>query len=314
MQQTTKAFDYINELLKLTICRKDGDSCRLLNSEEKNIFIDKIGLLLSLESSRKTKILFRGTKRKIVQKRFENRLNSNDSLYDGLFLVGEKAKLYLNKEEELVHPITHINKTGKDVSRWIFNEFHQINYTKAIEQKYFEDFNNLCDFVSKTYSSQKILDYYLSMLHTYQSDFSLSFVSTTSDPQTAKDSEHGNDFVIVFWLPREYEVHKFCEQDLKNMNTVLTKKGLPIFDRQFKPEEKEYSIKGCIMPHFIIGVHDMINNRFVVNPGLFVDKLDWENDGFDVDNFSFREFITTTKYLRYVTLTNNIFTEGISND
>lgn len=89
---------------------------------------------------------------------------------------------------------------------------------------------------------------------------------------------------------------------LKEKATEIHSKKLPLLYDSFHPEENEISIKGCILPHYILGVYDTDNKEFIVNPHSLTKKRDWIGHGFDIDQKTFSKFIKTTEYKKYLEL------------
>lgn len=270
-----------------------------ISQEEKELIKNKIGKLIECEKNGNCVLLARGLKKDILQKRLICKLNSNDSLYDGLFLVGEKAKNFLEKESDIPHPIKIISDTGVDVALWIFDEYE---YMKKVskELEYFKDRSNKRKFAERIKNRTELIDYYLFGLHTFNSDSLVNFVSSTTSPKVAMS--HENDFIILFWLPNEYKHLSVSKDKLESMKEKIKKLKLPILKDSFHTEENEYSMKGFILPHFILCALDLNENSIIINPRILQEKDDWVIDGFDVDGMAFREFIKSTKYKRFLTL------------
>jgi hypothetical protein len=93
---------------------------------------------------------------------------------------------------------------------------------------------------------------------------------------------------------------------LKELNSKVTIKNLPVLSDSFYPTENEFSFKGFILPHIIIGVHDLDTNEFILNPALLIEKTNWLQEGFDIDQSNFELFIKQTKYKRFLILTDKL--------
>lgn len=102
----------------------------------------KLQVLIKSLNSRKNIVLARGVRKDWLNKRLSNKLNSNNSLYEGLFMVGEKAKNYLHKEIPDGHPLTNIFANGIKVGEWIFEEYSKISISNNFEVEYFKNIEN----------------------------------------------------------------------------------------------------------------------------------------------------------------------------
>lgn len=277
----------------------DTEKCNEIQIKK---FWQYIDLITQAEDNKEVQILFRGTKLQILKSKLVSKLNSNNSLFDGLFLVGEKAKNYLKKEKKIPHPIKVINSTGQNIAEWIFDEYKSLD-SEIIGTKYFQDDLNRRLFAKEIKKNTLLIDYYLKGLHTWNSDLLVNFVSATSNFNVA--SSNGNDMIILLWMSKDYSKHVLVSSSLKQQEKVLNTKKLPVIKTLFK-EEQEYSFKGFILPHYILGAYKQNENKLIINPALLVkDNLDWIQNGFEIDNEKFSDFIKTTRYERFLTLHDN---------
>lgn len=302
-----KAFQKVSHLLeyilKGEIKIKLDSSLRSANPEEIDCLNLKILSILGHENKGNCKLLVRGTKKEILTKRLVSKLNSNDSLYDGIFLVGEKAKNYLHKCSEITHPIKIITDTGNEVVSWIFDSYSQIPPgQETINTEYFKEKKNKQKFINKIKSNQSLTDYYLYGIHTWDSGNLVNFVSATTDPEVSFDCN--NDLIIIFWLNQSYSRFSMSKSKLEEQACTIKKLKLPLLNDSFHPGESEVSMKGFILPHYILGVYDKSESYFVPNPEIFKEKDDWKEDGFDINHLNFEAFIKNTQYKRFLSLIN----------
>jgi hypothetical protein len=282
---------------------KNENGLRPCENDEEVKFLEIIDLLFEASERGEVKLLLRGTKLKLLSEKLITKLNSNDSLFDGLFLVGEKAKNYLHKDDIIPHPIKAINTKNAEVADFIFDEYSKIKSAK-ISNGYFGNPSNKQLFISSVKDQTELIDYYLFGLHTWNSDFLVNFVSTTSNIEIA--FQYGNDLIIFLWLPNNYVNHTISRATLASIQSTIIEKGLPLLEDSFFKEEQEYSFKGFVLPHFIIGAFKVQENEFVINPSIMnTQGVDWIENGLEVDGDSFLEFIKNTKYQRFLTLYNN---------
>jgi hypothetical protein len=124
-------------ILNSEISLKFSDN-RYATDTEKIIVEDKMKILIENDQY---SILLRGVTKSTVRKRLISKLNSDDSLYDGLFLVGDKAKNFLEKSENIPHPIKIISSNDNKTAAWIFETYS--NLTKGtIDLNFFKDNKN----------------------------------------------------------------------------------------------------------------------------------------------------------------------------
>lgn len=274
----------------------DKEECK---ESERGKFIEYLDLLTKHD---KTIPLFRGTKIKDIKSKLITELNSNNSLFDGLFLVGDKAKNYLEKVEDIPHQIKVIDTVGSEVCNWIFEEYENLPI-ELVKTNYFKAGTNRIKFINTIKEDRNLIDYYLVGLHKWNSGILVNFVSTTSSFDQA--SSHGNDLIILLWLSECYSTYVIGKTKLNDILKKLSTKGLPQWNDFFENED-EYSFKGFILPHFIMGALSLKENIFIINPALFRSRdSNWIENGFEINDERFYEFIKSTKYKRFLTLYHN---------
>lgn len=292
-------------LLNTSVPLKFGEG-KVATVTEKEIVSKKIALLINDE---RCNLLLRGLRKSTVKKTLISKLNSNDSLYDGLFLVGDKAKNFLRDSESIPHPMKLISSIGVETAKWIFDAYSQVT-SGPIDLAFFQNEKNKEAFAENIKDDEELTNYYLFGLHTHNSENLVNFVSTTSSPRVAKNNEASDKLVLFLWIPTTYTL--FISLDnLRKLKSKVEGRGLPVLVDSFYPEESEFAFKGFILPHMIIGVHDLQENELIINPALLADKIDWREQGFDIDQSDFRMFIKQTKYKRFLTLTDKLHEEAV---
>ncbi|MCJ8163528.1 hypothetical protein MKJ04_01655 [Pontibacter sp. E15-1] len=278
---------------------------------DRRIALDKIRRFLNYDDN-EALLLLRGIKKSKLRDNLNAKLNSNDSLYDGLFLVGDKAKNFLHESGKTGNPLKNININNTKIAKWIFDNYSELNSelnNAPIDLTYFKNVNNKNIFSKTLKFNKDIFDYYFYGLQTYESNRLVNYVSTTLSPQTALWNEKSNKLIVFLWLPNTYNLYMSVSK-LDEYKEKITKLKLPVLSNSFHPKEEEFSLKGFIPPHFIICVHDLDEQAIILNPALLVDKDNWIEDGLHVDQSDFSEFIKTTHYKRYLQLMpQNIFEE-----
>ncbi len=267
------------------------------------IALEKINSILT-ETIPKSKLLLRGITKSVIKNRLISKLNSNDSLYDGLFLVGDKAKNFLEKPENIPHPIQNISSTTPKASSWIFTKYSEMDIG-PIDLNYFKNSKNKRKFNIILKGNHELFDYYLFGLHTKNSDNLVNFISTTTSPKVVLHNSTSNKLIIFLWLPYKYQ-HYIDFKKLNDFKEIIQKKGLPILKDSFYPNEMEISFKGFIPPHIILGVHDIDENALILNPALLNHQHDWMENGLNINQVNFEIFIKQTKYKRFLILTDKL--------
>lgn len=159
--------DFFKRLYEMTYYKPsnfDKEKCIVF---EKNKFAEYLDFLNSQD---KVKLLLRGIKTKDLKSKLVTKLNSNNSLLNGLFLVGEKAKNYLEKAEDIPHQIKVIDSMGIDVSNWIFEEYSNLP-VEIIKTDYFKKETNQNSFVNTIKNDRNLIDYYLVGLHKWNNGY-----------------------------------------------------------------------------------------------------------------------------------------------
>ena len=292
----------IGEILSKENLDKIGlktEKCSDIGVNKRIVFYNKIDDLLKYSAKNKATLLLRGEDRENLKKH----LNSNYPEYELIFQVGTKAKNYIKEKVKPKHPIKNIHCANKTVAEWIFKKYSSFK-NGPFDKNYFIT-GNKADFVSKVKANQSLIDYYLFGLHSESSENLVNYVSSTPIPEVALHDASNEKMIILFWVNENRGGLYFNKAKLILNEKIIKKIGLPLINDSFYPEENEYAIKGAIFPHFIIGLFDLSINSFIVNPWLFVDKVDWKEDGFDVDQSSFNDYIKSTNYEKTIHLWNN---------
>ena len=171
--------------------------------------------------------------------------------------------------------------------------------------QYFKIYNNIDNF-SQTIEKVrknikiKIRDYYLTLIHhigdkSYYPDS--PFLSVTTDLRIAERfSKDNNDKIILFgWLP----LNRLCPDYavtfdyLNSIDEKLEEMNLPTYIESFYPEENEISLKGGLLPHYLIGYFYLDRNSamtFEINPNILKipnNSTDWIEKGLPIDQSGF---------------------------
>ena len=173
------------------------------------------------------------------------------------------------------------------------------------------------DIVDKLTLPQQIIarDYYLGLLHHiskseyYASSFMLStsidFSRASKFAWNREEKNSENPLIIFGWVPYKYKgvlsvPDSRILREKINMETI----GLPVYEKSFFPYQKEVTLKGGLLPHYLLGYLD--NNKedvvFEINPALFETNDSWDGIELPVDQSTFHQCLQNTLFGRYFTL------------
>lgn len=291
----------------------------MLNLEESFLFND-----FYLNANRYTNKdiipIYRGDNLKNLQNKLgiDSSTNSiTDELLDRLFMVGEKSRSFYSSDIKINR--FRIDDYSDEIFDYIFNQINNTikntntdvkNFFEAntLFKRFFIEKNNKSLFksiINSTSPSERFLirNYYFSVLHqlgavNYKKKSHL--VSTSRNYTVASkfaNSEIGEQPIILHcWRPTYYSLNLF-----KKYN--LPKHRRPPFIYQ-----DEESILAGILPHYIIGLETIDDNRFFVNSHILLNPTNRSTfiNGIDIDQ---REFEETRRLTRYA---KSVQTDGIN--
>lgn len=303
-------------------------SGRALTPSQLKKFSNTLFRLLQSQSDRKVSIVYRGELissmlEKIAAKEVHDKIEAISSF---LFMVGEKGRNYRRKYRDKVkkkgkqfmasdvsdkmfnHIFSKINRVAKGTNDDALKSFFQRN-TQLVD--FFSDTENKKSFISKIRllnEDEKLIvrDYYLTRLHQmgqigfYNTSFYVSTSKRFNIANYFSDSEDG--IIIVGWSNLTKQVSKYRESRL------LKSSGLPLFSGAVYTKQRELSLTGGLLPHYILGYIVCSENRFEINPSLFSDKRSVDEiiiDGINIDQSNFSEKIESSDYEGYFVLTDN---------
>ncbi len=227
-------------------------------------------------------------------------------MHSGLVFVGEKAKFFFNETKLSTEGREYLQSIS-DVSdvtfKFIFSRFHQIFTSKEVVEEdnpkkqeelnkfktnefsfvqFFSDPDNVDKFLDiknnkiliKEESFVHFRDYYLYLLHTYGTEKSSLFVSTSMKRQIAKKIFTHEDTGVIFWyfIPKPIHFYGVSYLSFRESQVICEDCNLPTYNKCFYPKDYEVSIKGALFPHFILGIEDRLHKKFIVNPHIFNQK------------------------------------------
>ena len=307
-----------------------------------NIFDKLYNELLNKNKKGELIITYRGDNENRLKEIYFKSLEEFDKkeFLSRIFFYGSKAKYFFENSVNTNSnvEISNINDTSDKLFISIFKEFNlifekNINYSYLdnfiIENisfvKYFRNNENIEDFIRykrmvKNYINKiKLRDYYLYLLH--NSEFrhlgsKSIFLSTTFNINKAIGFANINvistinrGYVSIYFIPKPFYSFGVNQDILKDLFLHISKFPLPKYKSNFFPEEKEFAVKGALFPHFTIGIIDLKDNSFIINPYLFRNlgiNDSYYKNGFNMDQPKWNDLIIGTNFKKFVTLSNNL--------
>ena len=299
-----------------------------LNNIQKEHFFDCVNKINRVNY----KFIYRGQKRDVLQSIYNDAHFASEFRYS-LFLMGAKAEMFRQSELPCINEID-IAEAGNNEFYLIFRMLHNLlrrqfpfGSIRTTITNFSRRESDVKEFFSENRNSERFInilnnlpgqsriivrDYYLALLHHiskseyYSSSFLLS--TTTNFLQAQKfawkgeDKESNNPVVLFGWVPNNYEGilnvpnSRFLVQKV-NMKAL----GLPVYEKTFFPFQEEISLKGGLLPHYLLGyLHNyQAKNIFEINPALFQVNNSWNGIELPIDQNTFHQRIQNTTFGRY---------------
>lgn len=292
------------------------------------------------------KFIYRGDKKEKLYPIYGLEKDSSDERFrDILFILGAKANMFLTKLPGINE--INIDEANNNVFNLIFKMLSNLlnrDFPFGSIRSVIGDFRKreteviiffcnhdnerkFIDIIDRLSPPQQIIirDYYLGLLHHiskseyYVSSFMLSTsidFSQASKFAWNKEGKNSENPLIIFgWIPYKYEgilsvPDSRILREKINMETI----GLPVYEKSFFPYQKEITLKGGLLPHYILGY--LYNNQgdivFDINPAVFETNDSWNGIELPVDQSPFNQRIQNTMFGRYFTLEedNNQFRQN----
>jgi hypothetical protein len=294
---------------------------RELCLSERKTFFDLLNELATSD----VLIIYRGDNKRKILKRYNNS-SMPHPFNDYLFMLGTKGKYFFEEIQKKVagskdvFPISDISQKFFErifemlsnlfnVDPQSFNAKLRRRFEKFIASEtqvsiFFKERTNKKTFLQKVNEAEEkdkllIRDYYLNLLHHFGNSefYPTSFLlSTTTSFDVARDfvkSEIPKENEIIFfgWIPRgdrNMMLHTSHYNFIRRK--VLERNNLPMYKMSFFPRQKEISLKGGFLPHYMIGYFytESGEKLFEINPTLFDElKPNWIQKGFPIDQSLF---------------------------
>ena len=284
------------------------------------------------------KFIYRGDKKEKIYPIYGLDKESSDERFrDTLFILGAKANMFLTRLPG-VNEI-NIDDANSSVFNLIFKMLSSLlnrEFPFGLTRKFVGEFrkresgvidffcnqyneHRFTDIISNLTPKQQIIvrDYYLGLLHHvsksdyYASSFLLStsidFSQASKFASSKEDKDSENPLIIFGWVPYKYEgVLSVPDSRILRRNVNMEDIGLPVYEKSFFPYQKEVTLKGGLLPHYLLGyLHNKRSEKiFEINPALFDVSDTWNGIELPVDQGTFHQRIQNTLFGRYFTIDN----------
>jgi hypothetical protein len=286
--------------------------------------------LYEKEKEDRIKFLYRGDKISNI----ENRLNSDDTiledneLFRRVFYFGEKSRHFTlsqlsNDGEDFFENINDLsdNTLGYIYDK-IFNFLDNDENDYIIEDKISENFKNFFNghkketfiqLINRGYNKKtKLLmrDYFLYFLHITGVSIKnhSMFVSASTDYQVASNFSNNEEniprVIIHYFISSPYYRYAIAPWMINQHKDIVIGCNLPTYNAEgLYPNEKEVSIKGAMLGHFMLGMELINENKFIINHHIQeIETNDLEeisNNGLNFNQDTFESDIFSTAFLRW---------------
>lgn len=303
-----------------------------ISEEQKRHFRSFENHLIDVYKEGNLIFVYRGESLKGLQKKlFLNHEEYTKSrLYERLFIIGDKARYFFMDKANSNNRgwLTSINDRSAATFGFIFERIANVLSTPNLEPRiqqscssrflnYFCDSSNREKFIATVEATTqhqeqdrlKLRDYYLYFLHVAGSAgvrketmlVSTSLSAEISEEKfTDKNSKYSlvlygfipqpyHDFIVSPWLASEY-------------HRIASEKEMPTYQPfGLFPEQLEISVKGALFSCFLMGVKQVEDDSFVVNPHIFsANDLDQASRyGIPVKQDDFMDSVLASGYMRF---------------
>lgn len=258
-------------------------------------------------------------------------------VYQRAFYFGNKAKHYLERQDKISRRphLTSIEDVNDSTFIFIFDKIAEISRNADVDRERFWSQNiGLCKFFSQPSNKDyfvtkvknesqvvkaKVRDYYLFLLHTAGkrgvTKESL-LVSTSISWEAAAKFNNKNDarkVIYFYFIPTPFDKYCVTANVESELYPVVRSLGLPSYTRGsgLFYWQREVAVRGGLLPHFMLGIHRVDLDQFVVNPHLLKmprEKLPFIIErGIEINQNDFDERIKETSYQRFSSLEGEQF-------
>ncbi|NMF59765.1 hypothetical protein [Pseudanabaena yagii] len=301
-----------------------------LSNKDKNLFYSFTQHLIDVYKEGNLVFIYRGESFKGLRKKLfsSNGDFSRRKLYERLFIVGDKARhFFMDKFEDSDNRrcLTNIKDCSDDTFDFIFERIEKVlsapNLESRIHQscstrflQYFRDRSNHDEFIKSINSCTKLnaknrlnlRDYYLFFLHIAGSSGirkETMLVSSSLSIEVAESFAKDDPIIIYGFIPQPYHNFVVSPWLTSEYHKIALRNSLPTYQTfGLFPKQIEISVKGALFPCFILGVQQIENKSFVINPHILNIKSPNKASkyGIPVKQKDFMKSILASKYMRFI--------------
>lgn len=303
-----------------------------ISEEQKRHFRSFENHLIDVYKEGNLIFVYRGESLKGLQKKlFLNHGEYTKSrLYERLFIIGDKARyFFMDKANSNDRGwLTSINDRSDATFGFIFERIANVLSTPNLEPRiqqscssrflsYFCDSSNREKFIATVEATTqhreqdrlKLRDYYLYFLHVAGSagvrkETMLVSTSLSAEISEEKFTDQNSKYSLVLYgfIPQPY--HNFIVSPwlASEYHRIASEKEMPTYQPfGLFPEQLEISVKGALFSCFLMGVKQVEDDSFVVNPHIFsANDLDQASKyGIPVNQDDFMNSVLASGYMRF---------------
>lgn len=276
-----------------------------------------ITFVKKLKASKKAYFIYRGESN--LLEHYNADTENILQLCEKIFMVGIKGRQFITSRYQIIDALEFIwQRISEKVCLLAFSSDNTKNHVESFLdmnpdfRSFFLDNRKKNDFLSlkslPDETKTKIIDYYLSLLHSIgKAGNSFSYFLSSSKKISIAGHFSGNNsnsIIIYGWIPKKGLTHNlYLNKPDTSYIEIINSLGLPEYKTSIYSEQEEICIKYGLLPQYIIGFQHY--NNFYVNPAVY--KTIHDNvicDGFDIDQSDFLKKLEETKYTKYFIVTD----------
>ena len=284
-------------------------------------------------------ICFRGENfRNLSEKLFNYNERSltefSSEFYRRCFMLGDKSKMHYMCNYNYNNPIPWSGEISKvritdfdfifSVMNYFVGIYNNEEWKKTNSEfiTFFSNNDNRAILMSKMESCNTsqllvLIDYFFWYLHKANDDrFKMHscYDSTTTEYQTCKkfaymNGEMNGPLAFLYYILKPINKLATCRETIYKAEMLLTDFQLPTLKTDINHDEFELSVKGGLFPHFIIGIYEFNENRFVLNHNLFRTENRSINhvlkSGIKIDQTYFFNYLKKSNYHHGIALSSD---------
>jgi len=308
-----------------------------LTTRQKSTFHTAVTLLKKANDDGKLLTTFRGDSYTRLAERVGGDHGWEGVLYQRTFYFGDKSKHFLENNASIAKRahLRAIDDVSDATFEFLFKKIAKICQLDVYKGhlflkdnvdivRFFVTPENKEFFLSSIRNQPEgikmlVRDYYLYLLHTAGKkgvSKESVLVSTSTHWMQARgfvDQLDTRQIIYYYFVPAPFERYCITSYICQNAYSVIERLSLPRYqpDSGLYPDQREVSMRGGLLPHFMLGILRVDLDEFVVNPHLLaMPEEDLQSivvSGIKIDQAHFHDRIKETNYQRYSELRGDMF-------